>query len=111
MVLYAGMKKEIHPTFNTKAAIICSCGNTFETGSTMDEIKVEVCSSCHPFYTGKQKFVDTARRVEKFQEREQKVKEAKATRSSASKKAKRKNKDNKKAKQDAKEALKAALKG
>lgn len=63
------MKNDIHPKFNTKAKVICACGNTFEVGSTVDEIHVEICSMCHPFYTGKQKLVDTARRVEKFQER------------------------------------------
>ncbi len=61
------MKKDIHPKYNKKAKVVCACGNTFVTGSTMDEIKTELCSACHPFYTGKQKLVDTARRVEKFQ--------------------------------------------
>ena len=63
------MKNDIHPKFNTKAKVTCACGNTFTVGSTVDEIHVEICSNCHPFYTGKQKLVDTARRVEKFQER------------------------------------------
>ncbi len=63
------MKKDIHPKYNDKAKVICACGNTFETGSTEDELKTELCSACHPFYTGKQKLVDTARRVEKFQEK------------------------------------------
>ena len=61
------MKNEIHPKYNSKAKVICACGNEFVTGSTMDEIKTELCSACHPFYTGKQKLVDSARRVEKFQ--------------------------------------------
>lgn len=61
------MKKDIHPKYNTQAKVICACGNIIETGSTLDEIKTELCSKCHPFYTGKQKLVDTARRVEKFQ--------------------------------------------
>ena len=61
------MKKDIHPKYNDKATVICACGNSFTTGSTLDEIKTELCSACHPFYTGKQKLVDTARRVEKFQ--------------------------------------------
>jgi len=60
------MKKDIHPQYNTEAKVICACGNEFATGSTMDEIKTELCSACHPFYTGKQKLVDSARRVEKF---------------------------------------------
>ena len=63
------MKKDIHPTYFPEAKVICACGNTFTVGSTVEEIHVELCSNCHPFYTGKQKLVDTARRVEKFQER------------------------------------------
>lgn len=63
------MKKEIHPAYHPKAKVICVCGNTFETGSTVSEIRVELCSKCHPFYTGKQKLVDTARRVEKLADR------------------------------------------
>ncbi len=61
------MKKDIHPTYRSDAKVVCACGNTFITGSTQEEIKTELCSKCHPFYTGKQKLVDTARRVEKFQ--------------------------------------------
>lgn len=63
------MKTEIHPTYFPQAKVICVCGNTFATGSTAEKIQIELCSNCHPFYTGKQKLVDTARRVEKFQER------------------------------------------
>lgn len=61
------MKTNIHPTYHEEAVVACACGNTFTTGSTNAEIRVELCSQCHPFYTGKQKFVDTARRVEKFE--------------------------------------------
>ena len=60
------MKKDIHPKYNEKAIVTCVCGNSFETGSTANELKTELCSACHPFYTGKQKLVDSARRVEKF---------------------------------------------
>jgi large subunit ribosomal protein L31 len=60
------MKAETHPTYFPQAKVLCVCGNTFTTGSTAQEIRVELCSKCHPFYTGKQKLVDTARRVEKF---------------------------------------------
>lgn len=60
------MKKDIHPQYHSDCQVSCVCGNTFSTGSTVPEIKVELCSACHPFYTGKQKLVDTARRVEKF---------------------------------------------
>ncbi len=63
------MKKGIHPPYK-KAVIACVCGNTFETRSTVGGvIKVEICSNCHPFFTGKQKFVDTAGRVERFMKR------------------------------------------
>ena len=61
----ATMKAGIHPKYE-KAQVTCACGNTFETRSTADEIRVEICSACHPFYTGKQKIVDTEGRVEKF---------------------------------------------
>jgi len=60
------MKKDIHPQYHKDAKVICACGNTFTTGSTVKEIRVELCSACHPFYTGKQKLVDTAGRVDKF---------------------------------------------
>ncbi len=63
------MKKEIHPKYNENVTATCSCGNTFITGSVLPEIKTEICSACHPFYTGKQKLVDSARRVEKFKEK------------------------------------------
>lgn len=66
------MKKDIHPTYYPKAKVTCACGNAFTVGSTMKEIKVELCSACHPFYTGKQKLVDSARRVEKFKEKMEK---------------------------------------
>lgn len=60
------MKKDIHPKYYPEAKVNCACGNKFTTGSTMEELKVEICSACHPFYTGKQKLLDSARRVEKF---------------------------------------------
>ena len=60
------MKKDIHPDYK-EAQVTCGCGNSFTTRSTREKIAVEVCSNCHPFYTGKQKFVDTAGMVEKFQ--------------------------------------------
>jgi large subunit ribosomal protein L31 len=62
------MKKEIHPEY-VEASVTCACGNTFKTQSTKKEIRIEICSSCHPFYTGKQKFVDSAGRVEKFRKK------------------------------------------
>ena len=63
------MKKNIHPTYYADARVICACGHTFTTGSTKQELRVEICSVCHPFYTGKQKLVDTAGMVEKFKKR------------------------------------------
>lgn len=73
------MKPNIHPTFHKNVKVTCSCGNTFLTASTMEEIIVEICSNCHPFYTGKQKVIETDR-VGKFQQRlkitKQKQKEA-----------------------------------
>ena len=66
------MKANIHPQYHEKMQVSCACGNVFETGSTLSELKIELCSACHPFYTGKQKLVDTARRVEKFEEKKSK---------------------------------------
>jgi large subunit ribosomal protein L31 len=62
------MKADIHPTY-ADAAVKCSCGNTFTTKSTKNELSVELCNECHPFYTGKQKLVDTGGRVERFERR------------------------------------------
>lgn len=62
------MKKGIHPEYK-QTKIFCGCGNVVETGSTKDDIRVEICSSCHPFYSGKQRFVDTAGRIERFNKR------------------------------------------
>lgn len=61
------MKPKIHPVYYNDCAVTCACGNSFTTGSTKQEIRVEICSACHPFFTGKMKFVDTLGRVEKFQ--------------------------------------------
>lgn len=62
------MRQGIHPEY-VKASVHCSCGNTFETRSTKSEIRTDLCSECHPFYTGKQKLVDTGGRVERFQKK------------------------------------------
>jgi len=80
------MKKDIHPKYE-KAEVRCACGNIFETRSTLGgTIKVDICSACHPFFTGKQKLVDTAGRIEKFRKKYEKVREkAKATGSSRKK--------------------------
>ena len=62
------MKKDIHPEYQ-EVNVTCACGNTFRTGSTQKEIRVEICSQCHPFFTGKQKLVDTGGRVERFRKK------------------------------------------
>ncbi|MEK7582035.1 MAG: 50S ribosomal protein L31 [Patescibacteria group bacterium] len=63
------MKAEIHPKYYSDAKALCACGATYAVGSTKNEIHVEICSSCHPFYTGNDKIIDTAGRVEKFKKR------------------------------------------
>ena len=68
------MKPEIHPEY-VDTLVTCGCGSTFNTRSTRKEIRVEICSECHPFYTGKQKFVDTAGRIEKFEKKWRAAKE------------------------------------
>ncbi|PIR45440.1 MAG: 50S ribosomal protein L31 [Candidatus Vogelbacteria bacterium CG10_big_fil_rev_8_21_14_0_10_50_13] len=70
------MKKDTHPTYYPEAKVTCACGNSFTAGSTVKEIKVEICGACHPFFTGKEKVLDTAGRVEKFKAREAKAKSA-----------------------------------
>ncbi len=63
------MKDKIHPKYYDNAKVTCLCGNAFTVGSTMPEIRVEICGKCHPFYTGKQRIVDTMGRVERFKKR------------------------------------------
>lgn len=63
------MRPDIHPTYYPQARVICSCGATWTTGSTVPEIRTDVCSTCHPFYTGEQRIVDTAGQVERFMKR------------------------------------------
>ncbi len=67
------MKNDIHPQY-AKTVIKCACGNTLEVGSTKTDISVEICSKCHPFFTGKQKLVDTAGRIERFHKKYEKYK-------------------------------------
>ncbi|QQG44024.1 MAG: 50S ribosomal protein L31 [Candidatus Roizmanbacteria bacterium] len=80
------MKAKIHPTYFPEAKVVCSCGNTFTTGSTKEHIKADVCHKCHPYYTGEHRFLDTKGRVEKFQIKQKQAKEYKEK--TASKKAK-----------------------
>ncbi|PIR08067.1 50S ribosomal protein L31 [Candidatus Gottesmanbacteria bacterium CG11_big_fil_rev_8_21_14_0_20_37_11] len=68
------MKSKIHPQWYPDAQVVCACGNNFTVGSTKQNIRVEICSKCHPFFTGEMKFVDTLGRVEKFQKRQKKAK-------------------------------------
>jgi len=63
------MKKDIHPKYYPNAQVKCACGNTFTVGSTKEFIEIEICSKCHPFYTGREKIVDTMGRVERFRKR------------------------------------------
>lgn len=63
------MKDKIHPQYYSDAEVICACGNRFNIGSTRKELKIEVCSKCHPFYTGERRMLDTGGRVEKFKRR------------------------------------------
>lgn len=75
------MKKDIHPTYFPEAKVMCACGNAFTVGSTKENIKIEICSACHPFFTGEGgRILDTAGRVEKF-----KARQAKATKATKSK--------------------------
>lgn len=68
------MKATIHPQYFDQATVTCVCGNTFTTGSTQEVIRVELCSKCHPFYTGEQRFIDTASRIQKFTDKTEKAK-------------------------------------
>ena len=63
------MKKDIHPNYNTATKVTCACGASFTVGSTMDKMDIEICSQCHPFYTGNDKILDTAGRVDRFKKR------------------------------------------
>lgn len=82
------MKDNIHPKYNNETKFTCACGSTFAIGSTKEVVAVEICSKCHPFYTGQEKVLDTAGRVEKFNKARaasKEKKEAKAAKASASK--------------------------
>lgn len=73
------MKKDIHPQYYTEAKVTCSCGKSFSIGSTREKISVEICSNCHPYFTGNEKIVDTAGRVEKFRSRQEAGEKKKAS--------------------------------
>ena len=73
------MQKEIHPLYFSKATVQCACGNSFAVGSTQEKIEIEICSRCHPFYSGEDKLLDAAGRVEKFKSKITQAKEKKET--------------------------------
>lgn len=73
------MKTGIHPTYHEKVKVTCVCGATFETGSTNSVINTEICSKCHPFYTGKKKFIDAGGRVDRFKKLAERAEKTKAT--------------------------------
>lgn len=72
------MKDGIHPQYNDQVKVACSCGSEFTTGSTVSEIQTEICSQCHPFYTGKQKLLDTRGNVDRFKKRRELAQKVKA---------------------------------
>lgn len=84
------MKQKIHPQWHDNCKVICACGNDFITGSTLKEIKVEICANCHPFFTGEQKYVDTLGRVEKFKQQQTKALKRKYVKKTLRKKLKEK---------------------
>jgi large subunit ribosomal protein L31 len=94
------VKKDIHPTWYPQVKITCACGASFTTGSTKPEIQVEICSACHPFFTGEMKYVDSLGRVEKFQAKQ------KAALAKAQKKQKRKKEEKEERPRTLKEMLK-----
>ena len=79
------MKQGIHPGYQV-VTVVCACGETFQTRSTRQELRLEICSKCHPFFTGKQKLIDSAGRVERFQKRYKKTEDAAAAAGAAKKK-------------------------
>jgi large subunit ribosomal protein L31 len=93
------MKKDIHPPYHADAKIICACGNVIKTGSTVREMKVEICSACHPFYTGKKKMLDATGRVERFKKMAEKAADKQTT------KTKKKEKKAKKTKAEIKKVV------
>ena len=103
------MKKGIHPKY-VECTVRCSCGNTFVTRSTKSELKVDICSACHPFYTGQQKFVDTGGRVQRFADKFGSAKELVAQREAAAKAAKAAANAQAEAKKAAEREAKAAAK-
>lgn len=82
------MKTDVHPPYFEETKVTCSCGNTFTIGSTQESIHVELCSKCHPFYTGQHKFIDAVGRIERFKQKQAKAKVQIATKKAKEEKAK-----------------------
>ncbi len=87
------MKQGIHPKYHDQAKVTCTCGNTFTTGSTLAEIEVEICSQCHPFFTGETKYLDTEGRIERFERKRKMAKGSKPKPKSKKKTSKKKKND------------------
>lgn len=104
------MKQSIHPQWYPDAVVTCACGNTFVTGSTHELIKVEICSACHPFFTGQQKFVDTLGQVDRFQKKAEEAKVKKVQKDQIIQARQAKVADNKKDKPSLKDLLMQARK-
>jgi large subunit ribosomal protein L31 len=102
------MKVNIHPTYHDKVRVTCVCGATFETGSTNTVINTEICSQCHPFYTGKKKFIDAGGRVDRFKKLAERVEKTKATHASLAEKKAAKAAAEKKAADKAEKETRAA---
>lgn len=99
------MKKEIHPKYYEEAKIVCACGNVIETGATKEEMHIEICNACHPFYTGKEKLIDSAGQVDRFKKRMEQstaLKEEAKKKKVAKKDSKKKNKTTAKKKESGK---------
>ncbi len=90
------MKKDIHPEYHKDAVVTCACGNVVKAGSTKKEMHVEICSACHPFYTGKSKVIDTTGRVDRFKKLAERASAKKTTAKTGKKKDRRKEKKEKK---------------
>ncbi len=107
------MKKKIHPEYYKEATITCACGNVFNVGATQEKIEIEICSACHPFYTGKKKLVDSTGQVDRFKkimEKAQAIKKEAAERKKAKAKKASKNSKKKTAKKTTKATKKEAPK-
>ncbi|MEW6610130.1 MAG: 50S ribosomal protein L31 [Patescibacteria group bacterium] len=102
------MKPSIHPVYYPQTIITCACGAKYTTGSTVESMHVEICAHCHPFYTGKQKLVDTARRVEKFKDKETRSTALKAAARERTERKKKKEKEKRHAMETAVNATKEA---